>query len=223
MKPFREIASNKELAALLDVPIGALYVVELLDGTTCTTEGCYYPAVRRNTVRREKGGHKCVVHHQGWFPKPDVNNCRGHGLLGLQFLRDEEKGSKKSCCCSNKYCLEIGYSSSNKTVPQGNLPLRKKIANALRNSLSPEAKKRILDPKQRNLWIAPWHFFPEVRTKDPQTNEWSLKHIGPTDTFKDDENVVWTGFPPPNYCPKRFIDEEISTPYVEGAEKTVDF
>jgi len=151
----------------------------------------------------------CVFHHQGWFRRPDLKrNCRGHGLHGVQFLRDEQKGRKQSCCCSHKICMEIGYSMYNKKIPP-DMALKKQIVRAMRLCLSKEAKERILDPKQTNLWIAPWHFFPEVRTEDPVTHEWTVNKFGKDDRFYDAERVEWTGFPPPNYNPELFKDLEI--------------
>ena len=63
---FRKITSLEVLASSLNVSKDALFVVEILKGTTCAhPSGCPYPAGRRNTVRGHEDDFRCVVHHKG--------------------------------------------------------------------------------------------------------------------------------------------------------------
>jgi hypothetical protein len=117
--------------------------------------------------------------------------------------------------CSNQNCIGIGYSSSMINVP-ANAEIRQKIAVALLGAYTGEKKsitqeRLVSNDQYRGLRIAPWHFHPEHRIFDQSTAEWQLKPFTSDQKFKDSDGKVWTGFPPPNYSPNTFIEDEVGS------------
>ena len=108
---FQSVGSRSEVAAALGgVPLAALDLVVLTDDA-CRCKGCSLPAAR--------GNHKyCILHSQTWYPSltdakgRPAKNCRGHLLLGPEFLKGYNcpaESSPSSCCCDDKTCEGIGY------------------------------------------------------------------------------------------------------------------
>lgn len=195
---FASLDNASSLADYLGVPIKALYCVELAKGTSCAVLGCWYPAVVRNTASGKKPGPRCCVHKQKWFPK--TTKHRGHFLLGPQFFWPL-KGKKKTCCCKNSFCFGIGYSASKMRIPVEHRELAVAALGASGNHAT-----YLLD-RDSDVRLAPWHFHPHHRIQNAN-EEWRLVDFNDDDTFRDNENKRWIGYPPPNYAPKDYLEIE---------------
>ena len=177
----------------------------------------------RNTQGGRAAGPRCALHRQTWFPKPSE---RGSLLLGHEFLRPEEASGRKTCMCLNKTCIGIGYSASYIPVPRLKA-VRDNILKALCQGLHSSSEQwkitrdRLHNPELR-LVLAPWHFWPEHRTLNDTTGCYDLIPFTKETVFKDNERMSWTGFPPPNYSPKRFIEDELPPTRVHPRGKWID-
>jgi len=166
---FKSIRSRSELAtALGGVPLAALDVVMLTDDT-CRCTGCFLPAVR--------GNHKyCILHSQTWYPsltdakgKPS-KNCRGHLLLGPEFMKSYNYPAESpcSCCCDDKTCEGIGYCHTGMFSLPMDTENAKKAMKAMR--MHPDNQKNILKRIEKGSTprIAPWHIHPRDRRIGPR-------------------------------------------------------
>lgn len=211
---FKDYPSRTELSNRLGVPPRALDVISFT-GSLC--KRCNrLPAVLNNQGR-------CVSCQQTWFPRELKENgerakhCRGHGLLGPQFMRlfGEGINSPKSCACSMQLCEKIGYSHAG-TFRFPTKPDECAIAMEMLNIPSERRPKIASNP--RNFAIAPWHYSPEHRTLGANQC-WTMKKL---DRYVDHHGAEYS-FPPPNWDVQRFIDEEVDPPTPLGDETLPDW
>ena len=209
---FSHIESAPELAKVLNVDTNTLYCTSVIVPLTiCTVDGCIYPALLRNGQSGHSAGPRCTVHRQDWFPTP--GNC-GSLLLGQEYLRPKEKSKRKTCLCLNKTCLGIGYSPSYVSVLRSKHIRETVVFKALCQGMdilgdSYQYIKEKLFNNKDSVVLAPWHFWPIHRTKNETTGGYVLIPYDKDTVFYDNEKKSWTGFPPPNYSPKQFVEEEL--------------
>ena len=196
-RPFSSFNDAASLAEYLNVPPKALFCVDLEKDTLCGVPECLYPAIARNRPKGRNSGPRCCLHHNRWFPREPA---RGHYLIDSSYLRSRD--GNKLCCCENKFCLGIGYSSSMIRIPKKH---RRLAVTALGASGDFAA---LLSNKEKDVRLAPWHFHPQHRIKKTD-GRWVLVHFHDDDVFYDHENKRWVGFPPPNYSPKDYYEIEI--------------
>jgi hypothetical protein len=201
------LTTSTLLAAALDVGVNALYCTDVFSPSIqCGIEGCQYPALRRNGQAGQNAGPRCAVHRQSWYPS---KLQRGNLLLGTEFLRSDVKSLKKSCMCMNKTCHGIGYSPTYINVPR-QASIRQNVFQALASGYHASSdekrilKERLLNDSKKDLFLAPWHFWPEHRE-----GHFSFRRSIKKDfAWRDPEGRMWTDFPPPNYAPQNFINNE---------------
>ena len=73
------------------------------------------------------------------------------------------------------------------------------------------------NPEYNNVWergsagdakLCPWHFHPDHRRFDKKTGYFEVL-FSEKAIYKDPNGKIWKDFPPPNYAPKQFVDDEI--------------
>ena len=73
------------------------------------------------------------------------------------------------------------------------------------------------NPEYNNVWarvpagdakLCPWHFHLEHRRFDKKTGYFEVLFSENT-IYKDAVGKIWKDFPPPNYAPKKCVDDEI--------------
>lgn len=201
---YASIRSRSVLAANLGVPLEALDLVSLCP-STCKTEGCPFPSAKHN-----KG--VCVDCGQFWYPKEKNKDGvqlkkgrRGHGLYGRQFMRlyGSAKSPPPACCCSLAICEKIGYSHEGMMC----LPSDpSQCEEALKALNVPSDRRGYIVANPGKYRVAPWHFDPRHRRRSSFNNNWVFRQLG---TYMDADGKKF-GFPPPNYSPLRFIENEIA-------------
>jgi len=110
---FYALSSPAELAKCLKRSLNALSYISLVTpGPECRRQGCSFPQVENNCCH-------CICCSQSWFPTSRLEGDRlvkkrGHLLLGPSF-QNKLPGtttSRRTCCCENKLCYGLGYTSS---------------------------------------------------------------------------------------------------------------
>ena len=195
---FLEVATGQEIAKRLDVPLGSLWCVELINNAQCAVEGCVYPPALHNR-------HRCCLHNRIWFPHNGGKRVRGRYFLGPSYA-NAPTSSREYCRCSSEDCEGIGYSPHlipvtrhyQKQTPQNQAFLEQLLPNH-------SSAVRIL--------LAPWHFHPQHRVFSAKDQTWQIPPLSLkiTSTFQDPNNNgngdPWIGMPPPTYNPKDFLQE----------------
>ena len=94
----------------------------------------------------------------------------------------------------------------------------------MRKSFSDTAKAKLLDEeKKRKLYLAPWHFQPDARMQHAAPGEWTVVKFGKGTHFRDAESKAWIGFPPPNYNPQDFKDQEVASQWKTPQARAVEY
>ena len=190
----------EEIAAALQVPIGAIFVaIEDSDGKLCKgKEGLPCPYGMVALV----GNYTCCAAcKQGWYPKPSET---GGLLLGPKYMR--HYGSRHLCCCGIQICNSIGYlDGTGYTKLPPDTDLRQQYFNAL-GIFAPRATDMAhpMYKEPKNYSVAMWHFDPRHRKLNPRTELFEL--VEPLDSYRDDEGKLWS-CKPPNYHPSKYIEE----------------
>ena len=146
-----------------------------------------------------------------------MKNCRGHGLFGPQFMRQYNGSTSppSACCCSLPICEEIGYSHDGMMC----LPTdASDCEEALKVLNVPADRRAIILSDSRNFRVAPWHYDSRHRRRSQFDNKWMFISVSARHVYRDADGKKFR-FPPPNYSPKRFIENEIKVGF--GDEVTM--
>ena len=70
----------------------------------------------------------------------------------------------------------------------------------------PADRRSVILSDSRKFRVAPWHYDPRHRRRSSFNNKWVFRQLG---TYMDADGKKF-GFPPPNYSPLRFVENEIA-------------
>ena len=136
-----------------------------------------------------------------------MKNCRGHGLFGPQFMRQYNGSTSppSACCCSLPVCEEIGYSHDGMMCLPTDVS---ECEEALKVLNVPADRRAVILSGSRKFRVAPWHYDPRHRRRSQFDNKWMFPAVGARHVYRDADGKKFS-FPPPNYSPKKFIENEI--------------
>jgi hypothetical protein len=184
-------------------------------------------------------GPKCVFHAQNWFPKKESKFHRGHLCLGPQYFRPLVGTRKVCCCeneycigigysAGGLVKIPINVETRKKVAQALGIGTRRalwagsKLAEQLLTggTAAPGSSSSIASASGdaeapaaaagRDLYLAPWHFSVQYRVYDEEIGTWRMKNPCKfKDVNIDRHGEIWTGMPPCDYDPKRFVDEEM--------------
>jgi hypothetical protein len=199
---FYALSSPAELATCLKISLNALSYISLVTpGRECRRPDCSFPQVENNRCH-------CVCCSQSWFPTSRLDGDllvkeRGHLLLDPS-LTNKVPGTKtarrRTCCCENKVCYGLGYTSSLFCMPTDN-EIRRQWYLAL--GLSQE-KRSVIDKNPSSFSVNFWHFSPD-HLERRGNDLWQFKRAN---NYTDADKKVWhtRNRPPPNYGTQHYID-----------------
>ena len=187
---FSNVKSVDDFAAVLQVPKESISLI------IPTTKKCIYKATFEcpfHAIAHNNG--YCAIHSRSWYPLIDE---RGSSLIP-QFMKGK---SKKVCDCNLSSCRVAGYFPNQEPIY-----IRKSGISTVLNQtglLSTEVRAKV--KSGGDLYLYPWHFFPQHLKKDGGKYTLNLNLT----TYKDLEGKTYD-YPPPRGCVDTFINEEILT------------
>ena len=203
---FCGVASAADFARVLEVPVRALDLVVPEDKVCCRAKDC-----RHNAIRGNHGF--CPAHCRSWYP---LLGERGGDLLGSEFLRSA--GNFRTCDCQQTVCRSAGYfpGQSALSVPAAGVETVLKTPNLI----SSKVREEVLSSKHKRIYLYPWHFFPEHRSRDGGDGKWKINfNRSEKKTFYDLERNPYD-FPPPRYSVRRYVeDEHFAASYVRPQDR----
>ena len=83
-----------------------------------------------------------------------------------------------------------------------------KCDEALKSLKVPPERRRVIMTDSHKYRVAPWHYDPRHRRRSQFDNKWTFREFGTGHAYRDADGKNFS-FPPPNYSPRKFIDNEI--------------
>ena len=206
---FAEVRSVQDFGRVLQIPLAAIPLVSPSD-KLCRSAGCPFNAIENNTGF-------CPAHKRTWY---SLRNNRGGDLYGPEFLRSAVVKGSTDCHCNSKACKSAGYFPG-----QGAFYIPAQGHSTVIGTpvlLSQDKIKKLRENKRESIYLYPWHFLPEHRTKGPD-GLWKLNYVkrkkGEEPTkYRDLERRPYD-FPPPRYAPQIFVSDEYFAAYVRPQDR----
>ena len=182
---FNHVGSPDEFAGVLGVPTSSLALVVPLD-SQCRHSGCPHTAILSNC------GY-CPIHRRAWYPLAQDWGSDHHGP---EFLPLSSGRKKTRCCdCDQQSCFKAGYFPNQEAIY---IPASgHDVVLSTPGLLSAATRKKLKESKsKKKLFLYPWHFFPEHRTRRADGSWELLFHKRVHRQYHDLERNVYL-FPPP--------------------------